>query len=83
MFNKNGIDESSFKSIILDIRSILPKKGHKTIKKGLKYTEEMKELTSLQIGKFKNALIKVKNDLIEKLKKINRTKKADGEYNEY
>ena len=63
--------------------SILPKKGCKKIKKGLKYAEEMKELKSLQIEKFKNTLIKVKNDLIEKFKKINRTKKADREHYEY
>ena len=43
----------------------------------------MKELKSLQIEKFKNTLIKVKNDLIEKFKKINRTKKADREHYEY
>ena len=62
-------DESPFKSIISDIRSILPKKGYKTLKKGLKYAEEIKELISLQIENLKNNLIKIKNDLIEKFKK--------------
>ena len=40
---KEVYDESPFKSIILDIRSILPKKGQKNIEKGLKYIEEIKE----------------------------------------
>ena len=75
--------ELPFKSIISDIRSILPKKGCKTIKKCLKYAEEMKELTSLQIKNFKNNLIKKKDDLIKKFKKNNRTKKADKECYEY
>ena len=61
-------DKSPFKLIILDIRSILPKKGCRKIKRGFKYVEEMKELTSLKIEKFRNNLIKVKNDLIEKFK---------------
>ena len=43
----------------------------------------MKELTSLQIENFKNSLIKLKNDLIEKLKKNNRIEKADRDYYEY
>ena len=38
-------DESPFKSIILDIRSILPKKGYKSFKKSPKYIEEIKKLT--------------------------------------
>ena len=38
-------NESPFKSIITDIRSNLSKRGHKLIKKGLKYAEEMKDLT--------------------------------------
>ena len=37
----------------------------------------MRELTSLQIENGKNDLIKLRNDLIEKFKKNNRTKKAD------
>ena len=52
--------ESPFKSISLDIRSILPKKGCKEIKEYLKYVEEKKELTSLEIKTFKNVLIKKK-----------------------
>ena len=42
---KKTYNESPFKSIILDIRSILPKKGCKKIKKGLEYVKEMEELT--------------------------------------
>ena len=38
-------NESPFKSIITDIRSNLSKRGHKLIKNGLKYAEEMKDLT--------------------------------------
>ena len=76
-YNKIIYDESPFKSINLDIRSILPKKGCKTIKKNIKYIEEIKELTSLQLENIKNSLIKVKS------KKINRVKKADREYYEY
>ena len=51
-------DESPLISIILDITSILPKKGCKKIKKCLKYIEEIRELTSLQIENVKNGLIK-------------------------
>ena len=45
--------KSPFKSIITDIRSNLPKRGHKLIKNGLKYAEEMKELTDLQVKSLK------------------------------
>ena len=76
-------NESPFKLIILDIRSILPKKGCKNIKKGLEYVEEMKELTFLQIENDKHNLIKLKNDLIKRFKKNIRTKKADKDYYEY
>ena len=76
-------NESPFKLIILDIRSILPKKGCKNIKKGLEYVEEMKELTFLQIENGKHNLIKLKNDLIKRFKKNIRTKKADKDYYEY
>ena len=71
-YYKEVYDESPFKSIILDIRSILPKKGQKTIKKGLKYIEEIKEFTSLQTENDKNDLIRLRNDLIEKFKKNNK-----------
>ena len=80
---KKTYSESPFKSIILDIRSILSKKGCKKIKEGLQSVEEMKELTFLQIENGKNNLIKLKNDLIEKFKKNIRTKKADRDYYEY
>ena len=82
-YDKITYNELPFKSIISDIRSILPKKGCKTIKKGIKYVEEIKELTSLQIENCKNNLTKLRNDLIETCKKNNRTKKADKEYYEY
>ena len=74
---KKTYNQSIFKSIIFDIRSILPKKGckkKKKIKKGLEYVEEMKELTFLQIENGKNNLIKLKNDLIERFKKNDRRK---------
>ena len=63
----------------MDIRSILPKKGCKKIKRTLKYIEEVKELTYLQIENAENNLIKLKNDLIEKFKKNNKIKKANRE----
>ena len=80
---KKAYNESSFKSIILDIRSILPKKGCIKIKKDLEYVEEMKEFTFLQMKNGKNNLIKLKNDLIERFKKNNRRKKADINYYKY
>ena len=67
----------------MGIRSILPKKGCKKIKKSLEYVEEMKELTFLQIENGKNNLIKLKNDLIERFKKNDRRKKAVRDYYEY
>ena len=76
---KKIYNESPFKSIILDIRSILPKKGCKKIKRTLKYIEEVKELTFLQIENAENNLIKLKNDLIEKFKKNNKIKKVGRE----
>ena len=76
-------DESPFKSIILDIKSILPEKRYKKIKGILKYAEEMKELSFLQIENGKNNLIKIKNDLIKTFKKINRNKKKDINYYKY
>ena len=72
---KKTYNESPFKSIILDIRSILPKKGCKKIKRVLEYVEEMKELTFLQIENGKSNLIKLKNDLMERFKKNDRRKK--------
>ena len=61
-------NESPFKSIITDIRSNLSKRGHKLIKNGLKYAEEMKDLTYSQVNSFKENLIKFNNDLIKKNK---------------
>ena len=80
---KKTYNESPFKSIMFDIRSILPKKGCKKLKKGLEYVKEMKELTFLQIENGKNNLIKIKNNLIKRFKKNIRTKKADRDYYEY
>ena len=62
------LNESPFKSIITDIRSNLSKGGQKLIKNGLKYAEEMKDLTYLQVKSFKDKLIKFNNDLIKKNK---------------
>ena len=74
-------NESPFKSIIVDIGSELSKKGYKLIKNGLKYAEEMKELTNSQVKSFKENLIKFKNDLIMKNKVNYRIKKDfDGYY---
>ena len=51
------------------------------IKLGLKYPEEMKKVTNLQVKSFKETLIKFKNDLIMKNKINNRIKKDfDGYY---
>ena len=72
------LNESSFKSIITDIRSNLPKRGHKLIKNGLKYAEEMKDLTYSQVKSFKEKLIKFNNDLIKK----NKIKKDFDDYYE-
>ena len=48
------------------------------MKKGLEYVEEVKELTFLQIKNGKNNLIKLKNDLIERFKKmIEETKQIE------
>ena len=71
------------KTLFLDIRSVLPKKGCKKIKKGLECVEEMKELTFLQTENGKTNLIKVKNDLIERFKKNDRRKKAHKDYYEH
>ena len=75
-------NESPFKSIIADVRNNLSKRGHKLIKNGLKYTEEMKDLTYWQIKSFKENLIKFKNDLIKKSKINNRVKKYFNNYYE-
>ena len=76
-------DESPFKSIILNIKWVLPKKASKEIKEYLKYVQEKRELTSFEIENFKNILIKKKDDLTKKFKKKNRVKKADRYYYEY
>ena len=65
-------NESPFKLIITDIRINLSKRGHKLIKNGLKYAEEMTDLTYSQGKNFKEKLVKFNNDLIikKKLRKI-------------
>ena len=88
LFNEEGesahedirylFNESPFKSIITDIRSNLSKGGHKLIKKGHKYAEEMKDLTYSQVKSFKEKLIKFNNDLIKK----NKIKKHFDDYYE-
>ena len=80
--DKITYNESQFKSIIADIRSNLSKRRHKLIKNGLKYAEEMKELTNLQVKGFKENLIKCKNYLIKKNKINNRVKKDSDNYYE-
>ena len=74
-------NESPFKSIIrTDIRSNLSKIGHKLIKNGLKYTEEIKDLTFSQVKSVQEKLIKFKNDLIKKNKV---QKDFDGYYEKH
>ena len=43
----------------------------------------MKELKTFPIENLKNKLIKLRTDLVEKFKKIDRTKKSDRHYYEY
>ena len=71
-------NECPFKSIITDIRSNLRKREHNLIKNGLKYAEEMKDLTYSQVQSFKEKLIKFNNDLIKK----NKIKKNFDDYYE-
>ena len=71
-------DESLFKLIIADIRSNFPKRGHKLIKIGLKYVDEMKDLTYSQIKRFTEKLIRFNIDLIKK----NKAKKDFDQYYE-
>ena len=64
-------NESPFKSIITDISSNISKGGHKLIKNGLKYTEEMKDLTYSQ---------KVKKDFDDYYGKYNIKAVKDVKY---
>ena len=55
IFNKTveiTFNESPFKSLISDIRSILPKDGCKKLKKHLKYIRELRKSTTLEIKKY-------------------------------
>ena len=77
IFNKTveiTFDESPFKSLISDIRSILPEDGSRAFKKRLKYIRELRKSTTLEIKNIKNELIKIKN------KRINRNKKEVRDY---
>ena len=77
IFNKTvetTFNASPFKSLISDIRSILPKDGCKKLKKRLKYIRELKKSTTLEIENIKNELIKINN------KRINRNKKKVRDY---
>ena len=80
ILDKIGHNESPFKSIITDIRNNLPKRGLKLIKNGIKYAEEMNELTGLQVKSFKENLIKFKNGLIVKNRINNRIKEDFDSY---
>ena len=64
IFNKTveiTFNESPLKSLISDIRSILPNDGCRELKKGLKYIRELRKSTTLEIKNIKNELIKIKN----------------------
>ena len=77
IFNKTveiTFNGSPFKSLISDIRSILPKDGCKKIKEHLKYIRELRKSTTLEIKNIKNELIKIKN------KRTNRNKKKVRDY---
>ena len=78
IFNKTveiTFNKSPFKSLISDIKSILPEYGHSKLKKNrLKYTRELRKSTTLEIKNIKNGLIKIKN------KRINRNKKEVRDY---
>ena len=67
-------NESPFKSLISDIRSILPKDGCKKNKNHLEYIRELRKSTTLEIKNIKNKSIKIKN------KRINRNKKEVRDY---
>ena len=77
IFNKTveiTFNESPFKSLISDIRSILPKYACEKLKKHLKCIRELRKSTTLEIKNIKNELIKIKN------KRINRNKKQLRDY---
>ena len=79
LFNENeDVDEnkeSPSKSIIVDIKNKLSKNGHKLMKKGLYYVEEMKTLGPAEVKNIKVKLIIFKNELIRKNRINNSTKK--------
>ena len=63
IFNKTfeiTFNESPFKSLISDIRSILLKDGCRELKKRLKHIRELRKSTTLEIKNIKNELIKKK-----------------------
>ena len=52
--DESSFNESSYKSLISDIRSILHKDGCKKLKKRLKYIRELRKSTTLEIRNIKN-----------------------------
>ena len=57
IFNKTveiTFNESPFKSLILDIRSILPKDGCRELKTRLKYIRKLRKSTTLEIKNINN-----------------------------
>ena len=73
--------ESSFKSIIEDMRSKLSKSGDKLIQKAFYYVEKVKSLGSAEIKNIKEKLIIFKNELIRKNRINDRIKKDRNHYN--
>ena len=67
-------NESPFKSLISDIRSILHKDGCENLKKRLKHIRELRKSTTFEIKNIKNELIKIEN------KRRNRNKKEVKDY---
>ena len=79
--DKRTYKESSFKSIIQDIKDRLSKDGDKLIKNGLHYVEKLESLTSSEIKNIKEKLIKFKNERIRKNRINNKIKKDLDDYN--
>ena len=67
-------NDSPFKSLILDIRSILATDGCRELKKRLKYIRKLRKSTTLDIKNIANESIEIKN------KRINRNTKEVRDY---
>ena len=67
-------NDSPFKSLILDIRSILATDGCRELKKRLKYIRKLRKSITLDIKNIANESIKIKN------KRINRNTKEVRDY---